>query len=173
MNPPRNGPSREIVLRRIVGRNFRKHRMHARAVIALRIILEHQLPIGLHVVLDPFRRAQFRQIPMRKFSVQRREPFFQWPVAASLCRGVSKIHENESFPECQIHRVQRIIGFIKIRHFDPCAARRSIAHRARKSTRDTDIESRTNVRFCLREVACHGGGTRCKSHALLRLYHER
>ena len=56
---------------------FRKLRMHSRAVIALRIIFEHQLPIGLHVVIDRFRRAQLRQIPMRKLSCQRREPFLQ------------------------------------------------------------------------------------------------
>ena len=85
--------------------------MHTRAVVALRIILEHQLPIGLHVVLNPFRRAQDRHIPMRKLPVQLREPFFQWH------RVLIEIDEDESFPKREIHRAQGIISLIEPRHF--------------------------------------------------------
>src|ERR1700732_3614594 len=81
--------------------------MHARTMIALRIIFEDQLPISLHVVIDPFSRAQERQVPVRKFSRQRREPFLQWN------RLTCEIHEDESFPEPKVDGVQRIIRLIK------------------------------------------------------------
>src|SRR5439155_8893555 len=81
--------------------------MYSRTVIALRIILEDQLPICPHVVLNPFRRAQLRQIPVRKFSCQRREPFLQ------RRRTLRQTNEDEPFPKRKVHGVQRIIGLIK------------------------------------------------------------
>src|SRR5712671_8025212 len=89
--------------------------MHSGAVIALRIIFKHQLPVRAHVVLDPFRRLQDRHVPMRKFSLQRRKPTFQ-AVAASLCRGVPKIHKNESLPDSEVHSMQWIIGLLESGH---------------------------------------------------------
>src|SRR5437763_13377901 len=44
----------------------------------------------------------------------------------------------------------------------PCAARRSIVHPARTSTRDKSTESLRCVHFALRKVAPRGGGKRCK-----------
>src|ERR1700720_231954 len=81
--------------------------MHARTMIALRIIFEDQLPISPHVILDPFSRAQDGQVPVRKFSRQRREPFLQWS------RLIGEIHEDESFPDPKVDGVQRIIRLIK------------------------------------------------------------
>ena len=53
--PAKERPFAHIVLRRIVRRHFREHRVHARAVVALRIIFEDQLPIRLDVIFNPFR----------------------------------------------------------------------------------------------------------------------
>src|SRR2546421_9304399 len=47
---------------------------------------------------------------MRKFAVQRREPFFQ------RNRLVCEIHENEAFPKPEVHRRQRVIGLVESRH---------------------------------------------------------
>src|SRR5438067_6024697 len=100
-------------------RKFRKLRMYCQAVITLGIIMQDQLPIVSHIVLDPYHCAQGRQVPARKFSRQRREPFLQRHVAASLRRGVfcrvCEIHENESFPQDDVHRAQRIIGRVEAR----------------------------------------------------------
>src|SRR5882724_3568632 len=76
--------------------------MHTGAVVTLRIILEHQLPIGLHVVLDPFCGLQDRHVPMRKLPVQWPEPFFQ------RHRVFIEIDEDESFPKTETHRAQGI-----------------------------------------------------------------
>src|SRR5947207_6186368 len=48
---------------------------------------------------------------MRKFSGQRREPFLQWSGR------LSEIHKDESFPEFQVYRMQRILGLIKTGDF--------------------------------------------------------
>ena len=45
---------------------------------------------------------------MRKLPCQRREPFLQRSRA-----NLAEIHENESLPQTEVHRMQRIIGLIK------------------------------------------------------------
>src|SRR5262245_2698899 len=85
--------------------------MHAWAVIALRIIFEHQLPVRAHVVLDPLGWPKDRHVPVRKFSLQRREPFFQW------LRFVAEIHKDESFPKAEVHLMQRIIRLVEAGYF--------------------------------------------------------
>ncbi len=84
--------------------------MHTGAVVALRIIFEDQFPIRVHVVLDLPCRTQLRQVPVREFSAQRREHFFQWR------RRVRQIDEDEPLPRRQVYGVQRIIGFFKAGH---------------------------------------------------------
>lgn len=97
----------QIVLGRIVGRDLLQLWMYARAVITLRIIFKHQLPIRAHVVFDSFRRSQDRHVPIRKFAAQRREPLLQ-PLRASL-----QVHENEAFPKPEIHRRQGVVRLVE------------------------------------------------------------
>src|SRR5437660_222405 len=57
---------------------------------------------------------------MRKFSGQRKEPFFQSEVAASPYRGVScvrEIYENESFPRRQVYWAEGVISLIETWNF--------------------------------------------------------
>ena len=63
-------PLAQIILRRIVRGQFGKRRMHQRTVIALGVILEDQLPIGPHLILNAPGGTQLRQIPTREFRLQ-------------------------------------------------------------------------------------------------------
>ena len=70
----------------------RELRMNRGAVQALIVILQDQLPVCLHVVLDPADRPQQRQVVAREASRERREP---------LCGGRRlgiEIYKQESFP---------------------------------------------------------------------------
>src|SRR5450432_610633 len=84
--------------------------MHPWAVIALRIILEDQLPIGADIILNPLGRAQLRKVPMRKFSGQRRKDFIQ------RSRRLCQTNEYKTLPQREAHRVQRMVSLFKIRH---------------------------------------------------------
>src|SRR5437764_1988813 len=55
----------------------------------------------------------------------------------------------------------------------PCAARRSISRRARRSRHDTDIGLLTDVRFGPRATAFPDDDRHCKNYALARLYRAK
>ena len=81
--------------------------MHARTVITLRVILEDQLPVGAHVILNPPGRAEARQIPVAKLPGQRREDLVQrW-------RLLRQTNEDKAFPQLQPYGMQRIISLIE------------------------------------------------------------
>src|SRR3954464_15558478 len=76
-------------------------------MVTLRVILEDELPVRLHVVFDPARRSQLRQIPMRKLPCQRREHFFK------RCRIVRQINKDETLPHTKREPVQRMLRLIE------------------------------------------------------------
>src|SRR5688572_13500181 len=85
--------------------------MHQRTVVTLRIILEDQFPVRLHVVFNSPRGVEFREVPMRELSGQRREHFRE------RYGTLGEVYENESFPYRQGHRMQRMLRFIEALDF--------------------------------------------------------
>ena len=77
------------------------------AMIALGIIFKDQLPVCAHIVFDAFCRTQLRQVPMAEFACQRSENCFQWIGI------LSQIQKDETFPNADVHLVQRIGRFIE------------------------------------------------------------
>ena len=79
-------------------------------MIALRVVLEDQLPVRPHIVIDPSGRAQLRQIPMSEFAGQRRKDFFQ------RRRLIRQTDEDETLPRAPGSPVQRVIRLIESRN---------------------------------------------------------
>ncbi len=79
--------------------------MERRAVVALRVVLEDQLPVGRDLVLDPVRDVQRTQIPTAELADERSEGFLE----RLGVRG--QIEEDPPLPQGQGHRPQRIVLF--------------------------------------------------------------
>src|SRR5438309_7904721 len=77
--------------------------MHPGTVITFSVILEHQLPVRLHVIDNPLRGSQSAQIPLPKFPSKRREPVRQWH------RFLGQVHKNETLPNPDSHREERVV----------------------------------------------------------------
>ena len=108
MKPPVNGPSIEVVLAAGRRGELRERGMHRTAVVALGIVLEQQLPVGLHVVLDGACHLQVRQVEPREAAQQRR-----------VCLGerlgiVGQVDEEEPLPAAPPRTaMQRIVGLVE------------------------------------------------------------
>src|SRR5437899_3132274 len=81
--------------------------MDERSMIALGVVLEDQFPIGFYLINDSPGGSQRGQIPMREFASQGRKDAIQRQ------RSFRKAHKNETFPQTERQRVQRIIRFLE------------------------------------------------------------
>src|ERR1700682_910079 len=80
-----------------------ERRVQQRAVQALVIVLNNELPVGLHFVNDPPVQTQIAHTPWREFLWQFRELLFQ------RLRVPAQMQEDVAIPDAGAYRVQRIV----------------------------------------------------------------
>ena len=107
--PAEIGSLEQVVLAAGVGRELREAGMDHRAMEAFREILEHQLPVGAHLVVDAGAGAESLDVEPAEAARERSER----PV--QRLRVARQIDEQESFPCRERDRVQRIIPLVEAR----------------------------------------------------------
>src|SRR5260370_34910243 len=77
--------------------------MNDRAVEALRIVLDDQLPVGLQVIDTSFDHLQLFHAPRTEFLIEASQMLREWNWQGG------KIDEDVAIPNGRGHRIQRII----------------------------------------------------------------
>ena len=135
--------------------------MHSRAVIAFRVIFEHQLPICLHVVIDPLSPSAASANSNAKTSLTavRTIPPAEQGNPPDLRKSI--LPTNRGAPDAVNNRLYQTRGH------HPCAARQAVVRQVRTSMRDKDTELRKRGRFDLPGASSRDDGKRCKKRGLI------
>ncbi len=131
-------------------------RMHGGAVVALREVLEEELPVGGDVVLDAPRRFQSREAPRSEAAQERLQRLARVADRARAPGSGTGTLPTRTAP-------LRAAGSPPCRTTArrPCAARPAVSRRGRRSRRGTGIGGRPpGARTASRRGACRGDGRR-------------
>ena len=138
--------------------------MQVRAVQALVVVLDDQLPVGLDVVDDALAEPQVLHAPRRGTS----PAAVRAASRAAAAFGV-EVEEDVAVPTSACDAMQRIVRPCGSAAPRPCAARRSAGRRGRRSRRDTGTGCCRRTSPSLRcRAACRDAGRRCGTRARVR-----
>ena len=101
-------PLGQIVLAAGGRRELGERRVHRAAVVALRVVLEQELPVRPHVVLDGPRHLEVGQVEPAEPAEER------GPGLLERLGLLGEVDEQEPFPGGHRHRVERPVGLVEV-----------------------------------------------------------
>ena len=108
--PTQHRPLVQVVGRVAVGREPVQMGVDRRAVVALAVVVEEELPVGLHLVDRPVGRGEVGDPPLREAAGQRRKAFRERrPV-------LPEMNEEQALPGLEPRLDQPVLGLLEARH---------------------------------------------------------
>ncbi len=105
--PAKKRPRFQIVAAVAIRCESIQMRMQGGAMVAFRVILENEFPVGSDIVGSPMSHLQLRKMPLLVFIDYRCKRVFE------RFRAFCQIHEHATFPCGNGHVPQRILFFVK------------------------------------------------------------